>query len=330
MSAKKPQHKSFFESVLAEVGDSASDLAGVTTLPLSKLQPMANQPRRYFHPQHLEALKQSILANGVLQPLLVRPLGGDSYQIVAGERRYRAAALAGLSEVPVVVREMDEALAMRFALVENLLREDLNPVEETEGVIALLAQELNLDADQVVPLLYRLHNEVRGKVKSTHNVMGKPSGREPSTHNVMGKTGPDPESTHNVMGNYLAKVEQVFGELADMRWTSFVTNRLPLLKLPSDVLEAVREGKIEYTKARLIARLPSAKDRREFLSMAQEGLSLAAIKKAQTPPVADLTWRGRLQRILQRASDPSFKPQDIEGFERALEALEGALGGSVT
>lgn len=316
MSAKKPQHKSFFESVLAEVGDSASDLAGVTTLPLSKLQPMANQPRRYFHPQHLEALKQSILANGVLQPLLVRPLGGDSYQIVAGERRYRAAALAGLSEVPVVVREMDEALAMRFALVENLLREDLNPVEETEGVIALLAQELNLDADQVVPLLYRLHNEVRGKVKSTHNVMGKPSGREPSTHNVM--------------GNYLAKVEQVFGELADMRWTSFVTNRLPLLKLPSDVLEAVREGKIEYTKARLIARLPSAKDRREFLSMAQEGLSLAAIKKAQTPPVADLTWRGRLQRILQRASDPSFKPQDIEGFERALEALEGALGGSVT
>lgn len=316
MSAKKPQHKSFFESVLAEVGDSASDLAGVTTLPLSKLQPMANQPRRYFHPQHLEALKQSILANGVLQPLLVRPLGGDSYQIVAGERRYRAAALAGLSEVPVVVREMDEALAMRFALVENLLREDLNPVEETEGVIALLAQELNLDADQVVPLLYRLHNEVRGKVKSTHNVMGK--------------TGPDPESTHNVMGNYLAKVEQVFGELADMRWTSFVTNRLPLLKLPSDVLEAVREGKIEYTKARLIARLPSAKVRREFFSMAQEGLSLAAIKKAQTPPVADLTWRGRLQRILQRASDPSFKPQDIEGFERALEALEGALGGSVT
>lgn len=77
-------------------------------------------------------------------------------------------------------------------------------------------------------------------------------------------------------------------------------------------------------------RLPSTEVPQELQPKALVGRLLSAIKKAQIPRVADLTWRGRLQRILQRASDPSFKPQDIEGFERALEALEGALGGSVT
>lgn len=137
------------------------------------------------------------------------------------------------------------------------------------------------------------------------------------------------ESTNSAMEEYMAKAEMTNCRLAEPSARLFAYGQR-LRQPPAGILKANQAAKIEYTKARLIARLPSAKVRREFFSMAQEGLSLAAIKKAQTPPVADLTWRGRLQRILQRASDPSFKPQDIEGFERALEALEGALGGSVT
>ncbi|MFN3179576.1 MAG: ParB/RepB/Spo0J family partition protein, partial [Thermus sp.] len=106
--------------------------AGGKTLPLEALVP-SPQPRKRF--EGLEALAHSIREKGVLQPLLVRPLGDGRYAIVAGERRYRAARMAGLSEVPVRVVELSEKEARLFALVENLQREDLNPYEETVGVL---------------------------------------------------------------------------------------------------------------------------------------------------------------------------------------------------
>lgn len=112
----------------------------VTKLPLQKVEPNQDQPRRTFDEEELQALADSIAAHGILQPLAVRASGGGFYQIIAGERRWRAARMAGLSEVPVVVLEADDRTVMELALVENLQRQDLNPMEEAEGYQRLMKE----------------------------------------------------------------------------------------------------------------------------------------------------------------------------------------------
>lgn len=103
------------------------------SLRISEIEPNKNQPRKDFDDEALSELADSIRQHGVIQPLLVRPISGGGYQLVAGERRWRAARLAGLSEVPVVIRQMDDAEVMIIALIENLQREELNSIEEAEG-----------------------------------------------------------------------------------------------------------------------------------------------------------------------------------------------------
>ena len=112
----------------------------VSTLPLQKIEPNPLQPRRTFAQDELDALAESIRIHGVIQPLTVRLLPNGYYQIIAGERRWRAARLAGLSPVPVVVIEADDRKAMELALIENLQRADLNPIEEAEGYQQLISQ----------------------------------------------------------------------------------------------------------------------------------------------------------------------------------------------
>lgn len=114
------------------------EVGGVTVLPLQKVEPNPNQPRKYFDEEELQALADSIAAHGLLQPLAVRDVGNGFYQIIAGERRWRAARLAGLSEVPVMIVEADDRTVMELALVENLQRQDLNPMEEAEGYRSLM------------------------------------------------------------------------------------------------------------------------------------------------------------------------------------------------
>ena len=114
------------------------DSGGVVTLRLSQIEPNRDQPRKIFSEEALNELADSIREHGVLQPLLVRPLPGGSYQLVAGERRWRASRMAGLQDVPVVIREMDEEQAMEIALIENLQREDLNAIEEATGYKQLM------------------------------------------------------------------------------------------------------------------------------------------------------------------------------------------------
>lgn len=112
----------------------------VTSLPLQKVEPNPNQPRHRFDEEELQSLADSIAQHGILQPLAVRKMEGDFYQIIAGERRWRAARLAGLREVPVVVVEADDKTVMELALIENLQRQDLNPMEEAEGYHALIEE----------------------------------------------------------------------------------------------------------------------------------------------------------------------------------------------
>ena len=108
-------------------------------LPLHKVEPNPDQPRRDFDEEELQALAESILNHGVVQPLTVRERPNGYYQIIAGERRWRAARLAGISEIPAVIIEADDRKTMELALIENLQRQDLNPVEEAMGYHALMS-----------------------------------------------------------------------------------------------------------------------------------------------------------------------------------------------
>jgi ParB family chromosome partitioning protein len=131
--------------------DNATDLelGAQVKLWLTEIEPNRGQPRKEFDEMSLNALAESIKEYGILQPLVVRPIqGSGTYQIVAGERRWRAARMAGLSEVPVVIKELDERQAMEIALVENLQREDLNPIEEAEGYHTLM-ENFGLTQDEV-------------------------------------------------------------------------------------------------------------------------------------------------------------------------------------
>ncbi len=113
---------------------------GPSSLPISQVESCNAQPRRYFDPEKLEELAESIRQHGIIQPLTVRKLASGYYQIIAGERRWRAARLAGLTEIPAVVIEADDRKAMELAMIENLQREDLNPMEEAQGYKALVDQ----------------------------------------------------------------------------------------------------------------------------------------------------------------------------------------------
>lgn len=108
------------------------------TLKISQIEPNKSQPRKVFDEEKLAELSDSIARHGLLQPLLVRPFGRDLYQLVAGERRWRASRQAGLSEVPVLVRELSDLEVMETSLIENLQRDDLSPLEEAEGYRALM------------------------------------------------------------------------------------------------------------------------------------------------------------------------------------------------
>ena len=123
--------------------DEFDDEAEQLTLPISKVEPRSEQPREYFNQEALEALADSIRQYGLIQPITVRKLDSGYYQIIAGERRWRASRLAGLTEVPVRVIEADDRRTAELALVENLQREDLNPIEEAKGY-KLLIEEYGL------------------------------------------------------------------------------------------------------------------------------------------------------------------------------------------
>jgi ParB family chromosome partitioning protein len=117
-------------------------------IPVELIRPNPNQPRKRFEEQGLQALAESLGERGVLQPVLVRPVAGGTYELVAGERRWRAAQIAGLETIPTLVRDRDDAQSLEVALVENMAREDLNPVEEARAVAGLV-EELGLTREDV-------------------------------------------------------------------------------------------------------------------------------------------------------------------------------------
>ena len=126
----------------------AGDAGELRELPVELIKPNPDQPRTHFDPEALSALAASIETSGVVQPLLVRPLHDGSYELIAGERRWRAAQEAGLKKVPAVIRDQAEAERLQAALIENMVREDLNPVEEAKACAALV-EELGLTKEEL-------------------------------------------------------------------------------------------------------------------------------------------------------------------------------------
>lgn len=174
-------------ALLDEGAAAAASGGGATaerTLPVASIVANARQPRRRFDPAALDELTESVRRRGVLQPILVRPLGDGRFEIVAGERRWRAAQAARLHDMPVVVRELDDATAFEVALVENLQRADLNPIEEAEGYARLSGEGGHSQAEiaglvgksrpHVANLLrlLDLSDEVRDLVRSGELTMG--------------------------------------------------------------------------------------------------------------------------------------------------------------
>lgn len=145
MAAKKGGLGRGLEALFNE---NATDDKGVVTLRLTEIEPNRNQPRADFDENSLSELAESIQKHGLIQPIVVRPTSSGAYQIVAGERRWRACRMAGLIEVPVVIKELDDRNYFEVALVENLQREDLNPVEEAQGYRTLV-EAYGLTQEQV-------------------------------------------------------------------------------------------------------------------------------------------------------------------------------------
>ena len=277
------------------------------TLRLEQIVTSPSQPRRYFDPDKLELLTQSVKQHGILEPLLVRSLPDNKYELVAGERRYLAATAAGLAEVPVVVKELTDTEALQLALIENLQREDLNPVEETEGILQLIALRENLAVDEVISRLYRMYNEVKGNVNS---------------------------SNPNVRVNeFDDSVKVIFDSLLSLNWSSFVKNKLPLLKLPEDVLSALRGGQIEYTKAKAIARIKDEQQRKNLIEEAvAENLSLVQIKEKiaarstdETSSSSPSTQIKTITRRLNQSKLWSKNPKKWKQVQNWLKKIETLL-----
>ncbi|MBW4492980.1 MAG: ParB/RepB/Spo0J family partition protein [Oscillatoria princeps RMCB-10] len=275
------------------------------SIPIDSITLPPSQPRRYFDEAAMQSLVESVKTDGILQPLLVRPVEEGKYELVAGERRLRAAKAAGLTEVPAIVRELTERQALQLALVENLQREDLNPVEETEGILQLLSHELESSPEEVVRLLYRMLNDLQ---RGTDNVISQPEGEA---------------------------VSRVFADLGRMSWESFISNRLSLLKLQADILDALRQGRIEYTKARALAKVKDEEARKSLLETAiAEELSLTQIKERVAPlrtgvreekPEENL--KAQIKAVLTKANKSKAwsDPKKRNRLQKILAELESLL-----
>ena len=285
------------------IGNEASQVGIIVKLRSIKLP--KKQPRRFFDVAKMEQLEESIDKYGILEPLIVRPVTAKTYELVAGERRYRAAKKLGLTEIPVVVRKLNEQEAWELALLENLQRDDLNPIDETEGILELICQALNITTDEVTSLLNQAANAKRRDQPLTDNVIRQ-----------------------------LEIVDDLFRTVGRLNRESFRTNRLPLLNLPEDVLGFLRNGGLEYTKAKAIAKLTDRKDRQTLMQqVVEERLSLSEVKRkvkkllqGDRPSLKpQSTLRSEFESVIQLQSDAWTDKRKQKKIERLLQELKTVL-----
>ena len=259
------------------------------TADIDVVRPSPRQPRRHFDQTAHEQLTHSIREQGVLQPVMVRPVEGH-FEIVFGERRWRAARTAGLKRLPIIIRELDEAQADLLAAVENLQREELSRYEEVSYKLRLVAALLGEDSDQAVATLKAL------------------------------RSAPESEPEKVI------KLENLFTQLGRESWVSFVTNGLPVLKLPGALVEAVQSGELDYTKALLIARAPEEKQA-ALLKTTINGLSHAELREKirSLKPAAVPSSAALVRQQLSPRRLAALPPERLKKVEALLEKLSDLL-----
>ena len=259
------------------------------------------QPRRYFDPAKMLELKESISHHGILEPIIIRAVN-TGYELVAGERRFRAVKELGLEKIPAIIHQLTDEQAYEIALVENLQREDLNPVEETEAILQILSLRLAIPEKSVISNLYKMR--------------------------VTPKSERD-----ELLSEISTKITSIFESLQTVKWESFVVNRLSLLNLPIEVLESLRQGKIEYTKATAIATVKDADLRQSLLNETiTKSLSLVQIKekirdlKAGQSIEKPVTLKNRFTSSMQKLKkspvwDDKKKQKLLEKLIAQIESL---------
>ena len=180
---------------------------GAVSLPLQKIEPNPLQPRKTFDPDELASLAESIRMHGIIQPLTVRKLPSGFYQIIAGERRWRAARLAGLSDVPVVIIEADDKKAMELALIENLQRADLNPIEEALGYQELMGT-YEMTQEQAAARVGKSRPAVANALRLLSLSPAAAAGQGRSAAAVSGAEGHGPRPVRPADGGALQKAQQ--------------------------------------------------------------------------------------------------------------------------
>ncbi|MDL2343010.1 ParB/RepB/Spo0J family partition protein [Deinococcus sp. MIMF12] len=244
----------------------------VRRLPLKQLRPYGGQPRRFFAEAELQQLTHSVREQGVLQPLLVRPApSGQGYEIAAGERRYRAALAAGLTEVPVLVQPLSDPQMLEVGLVENLQREGLSAIDETEALLRLVALRLEVTLQQARQIL------------------------------MVNLRNPEPER--------VSVLEEVFGLVGGQTWQSFAKNRLRMLQWPGEVLEAMRTQGLPYTLGGIIA-AAQPDHRTRLIEQALNGASARELREEvaslQPTLVASSAVERRLDEVRRRLKQPGL------------------------
>lgn len=271
-----------------------SDSGPRVTLPTDALRPGLGQPRRHFGNEQMAALVASIAERGILQPLTVRPVE-RGYEIVAGERRWRAAQQLGLRDVPVYVRHLSDDEARAAALTENLVREDLSPLEEIEGKLQLAQQLLGADSQEATIL--RL------------NQLDKAS---------------EPTAEDEALASAL---EQMFSTLGRETWRSYTKAKLAVFGWHPDILDAMRRG-LEFTKAKLIQNAPEELQD-NLLALALRGASRTElqeeIKRACKPKKKPVTEYSQVAKLLgnprKMAKLPLERTERVQRLTRELLEL---------
>ncbi|MDV6375001.1 ParB/RepB/Spo0J family partition protein [Deinococcus arenicola] len=276
-------------SGLVEGMDSLTQPAS-TTLPLAKLQPGQFQPRSYFDQDSLDELARSVKEQGVLQPLLVRPLGVGTFEIVAGERRWRAAQQAGLSEVPVLIRTLSDTEARLAAAVENLQRENLNVIEEVRARLQVAAATLDVPEAEAVARMFALDRHADA----------------------------EPE--------VVQRLDTAFGALGGETWRSFIRNRAAVLNLPEDVQAAVREG-LDYRKALIVGRVGADQERAKLIAQASEGATVQELRAVVSPrKVAENDgWKALARHLSDARTFERLDGKKRDKAEKLLRQLQELL-----
>jgi ParB family transcriptional regulator, chromosome partitioning protein len=283
------------------------------SLPITQIRHSISSPRCHYDPASLERLAHWIKRSGLLQPLIVRPLSHHEFEVVAGERRLQASALAGLIEVDCLIRRyVDEGqpipfdtLAREDALVENLLSERLNTIEESDAILELVCLHVGETREFVISRLAAMHHQAQKQGKKGHNNVVMP----PSV----------------ALCDEDRRILEIFGQLALVEWRTFYVHRVPLLELPEEVKSLVHRRLVpNYTIARRIARVGET-DRAALIERIATGLrgkelgeALNELLGKPNPDEVVVRFESIKRRIKDFKNDPEV--------QRLLERLETKLG----